>query len=315
MRFDNRIRILLLVLFLGGVLPACGREYDNREGMRFIMPLGNPPAESVIWSPINNDEILVTASQLGQGRAEVYVMNIKSKTKRTLVETEWGDIWAETWLPDGSNVILLISPDTKEFKKGGYWMTNTNGDSLEFLWESGRPTWSPDGKFIAIYTVDHASGSEPREIQLRLRDVKTNSDEVLFAKIGTQSLIGFSWSPDSHKLVYSLGDFNSSNIYVMDIGTRIITQLTRIGRNSNPVWSPKENVIAYIKVTDDGLIYALHLIRPDGTCDIEIPNLEDVWSPTWSPDGKKLAFVTLEGVYYLEVDKVFGEGGYESLCP
>lgn len=129
-----------------------------------------------------------------------------------------------------------------------------------------------------------------------------------------QEFFGFSWSPDSQNLVFFLGDSDARNLYVIDIRTLVMVQLTENELNYAPTWSPTGEFIAYNKVMTGSPKSSLHLIKLDGTCDIEIPNMNDVRSPTLSPDGKKLAFVALDGVYYLEIDKVFGESGHQSLC-
>ena len=40
-----------------------------------------------------------------------------------------------------------------------------------------------------------------------------------------------------------------------------------------------------------------------------------VWSPTWSPDGKKLGYVGIDGIYFLDVNPVVGGDIYQHLCP
>jgi Tol biopolymer transport system component len=314
-RLNLFVYVFLNTLLCAILLVACNPHprYENVEGITFIAPLGDPPIDYIEWSPVNQNEILITATYLRPGPTEIYILNISSLEKNVLVKAERDGVWAETWLPDGGSVVVVVNADNTDFVDAGYWTISTSDKSREFLRESDAPVWSPDGKTIALNVVGQNQDPDARKIEVRLLDVVTNKEEAIFSNVGPQRLFELSWSPDGQKLAYSLGDYDSSNIYIIDIKTRAITQLTKTETNDSPVWSPNGDMIAYNKTTG-GIKSSLHLIRPDGSCDIEIPELNDARSPTWSPDGKKLAFVTLDGIYYLEIDKVFGEGGYQNLC-
>ncbi len=310
----SSIETTLTIFLCGILLTACGRQYSKLEGITFIAPLGNPPIDYVIWSPIDQDEILVTASVLGPGNSEIYVLNISTKKKQILAQSKLGQIGAEAWTPDGERIIAFVNSETVEFKERGYWIIPIDGDSPEFFDKSDAPIWSPDEDKIALYSIDQEPGSYAEEIKLRIRDISTNQDETIFSNVGVQRFYGFSWAPDGQNLVFAFGDDNSRDIYIINVKTQKLRQITANGRNSSPVWSPKGDIIVYNKVTVDGLKSTIHLIRPDGSCDIEIPNLDDVRSVTWSPDGMKLAFVASDGAYYLEIDKIFGNDSYQTPC-
>jgi len=312
-QLESILKTILIFVVCWGLVTACNKQQEKYGGQTFITSLGDPPVEFIIWSPVDQNQILVTASEIGQGRAEIYILDLSTNKKDVLAQTENGDMWAETWLPDGKKILIFVSPDTVEFEKGGYWLIDTSNHSLEFFGESGRQIWSPNGRMIATYIVDQKPGTNFREVKLHLLDIRTNTDEIIYEDAGTQMLFGFSWSPDSENLVYSVGDYTSSNLYVVNIKTKALTKITFDGSNDVPVWSPSRNIIAYAKV-HNGLAPSIHLVRPDGSCDIKLSTLGDARSPTWSPDGGKLAFVTSDGIYYLEVDKIFSENGYQTMC-
>jgi Tol biopolymer transport system component len=97
--------------------------------------------------------------------------------------------------------------------------------------------------------------------------------------------------------------------------TREVVKITDSKLNDNLAWSPKGNIIALERRAHDEYKVTLHLLSADGKCDIEIPNLERVFSPTWSPDGKKLGYFSLDGIYSLDLNEVMGRDIYQSLCP
>lgn len=311
----SQIKSALLLSLFGLLLTACGGQYEKMDGISYLAPLGNPPIDYIIWSPNNPDEILITASVLNEGHTEIYILNISTKEKDVLVKSDNGGVWAKSWLPDSEHIIVAVSPQNPGFKKGGYWVIGVNDNSRQFLSESGEPIWSPDGKTKIIYNINLKTNPDINEIKLQIVNATTNSNETIFTNSGTQKLYGLSWSPEGGRLAFSLGDNNSRNIFVMDLETLKLNQLTASERNSTPVWSPKGDFIAYTKISSDGLTSSLHLIKPDGSCDIEIQNLLDVRSPTWSPDGQKLAFVASDGIYYIELNKVFRETGDQAMCP
>ncbi len=306
--------LAITVLIGSFVLSACGGQYNGIEGATFISGLGNPPVDYISWSPINQNEVLVTASVLGRGRAEVYILSLLTNKKQILAQTELGDISAETWLSDGKHVVVYVSPDTRGFEEPGYWIISTGGDSIEFFSNTDEPVWSPDGKKIALYTMDRKPDSDTIEIRLHIVDIRTNTDETIYSNTGDQRLYGFSWSPDGKYLVFSLGNNSSRDLYVIELETRALRQLTHRGKNDSPVWSPLGGIIAYHSTTSDGLISSLRLITPEGSCDIEIPKLNDVRSPTWLPDGKKLGFIGPDGIYTLDLNKVLVNNISQDKC-
>jgi len=44
-------------------------------------------------------------------------------------------------------------------------------------------------------------------------------------------------------------------------------------------------------------------------------SLDRVGSPTWLPDGQTLGFVGLDGIYTLDLGKVFADDIYQGECP
>jgi len=322
----NKIRLYyLLVLFLCiSLLSACSltHEYEQYEGITYIAPVGHPPADTLVWSPVDPNKILVTASEVGFRDAQVYILDIDKGQKTILLETESGDIYGDTWSPDGRYIILTAAPETMGYEQGGVWLWDTDKSSLEVFInsESYSVDWSPDGKTLALATVTRKTSDTPREISLSLLDIDSMEEEVIFTGTEDQHVWGLSWSPDGRQLVFSLGTLDTSNLHLLEVHTRQTDQLTKEDDDVFPEWSPKGNLIAYgkYKNVDGKNMYFISFINPEKKCEIQIPYpLGFVFSSTWSPDGKKIAFVGSDGIYTLELEAVFGEEFYreEFPCP
>ena len=146
---------------------------DNRNGngVVFVAPLGSPPADAIAWAPIQ-DKILVTAGDVGEGRAQVYTIDLKAAKKNILFMTDYGDVVASTWSPDGRRVLILARKQTIGTGAAGLWILDVQNKSLEYLLNSGSAAWSPDGKTIATLSVEDINTASEK-IVLSLIDVNT----------------------------------------------------------------------------------------------------------------------------------------------
>jgi Tol biopolymer transport system component len=303
-------------------LTACNLligQGNNVEGITFITARGDPPAESLAWSPTDANKILVTSFGLGSGSSNVYILDVATKEIQFLVKTQYGIINGMTWSPDGQNVIISADSGTKGYEAGGSWIFPVeNYDSPQRIGQVGYSAWSPDGESIATISFIKLSGVPSRGVDVHLTAIESGIDEVIYADDLAKGFFGLSWSSNSRQLVFSLGDAGASNLYVLDTETRDVNQITQnSGGNDFPDWSPVQNVIVYTKslFVDNVYTSKLHLLLPDRNCDVEIPGIDFAFSPSWSPDGRKIAFIGEDGIYILDTDIVFGKDIYQELCP
>lgn len=309
----------ILPLAMLAILVGCNTfgQYRGIKGVTLIQSLGNPPAENLVWSPKDMNSILVTASDVGPGRAQIYTLNTITKKKQTLVTTQYGNLIAESWAPDGKSMIFAADPGTRGFERGGSWIFNLDNSSLTFLNGPGLFVWSPDGKTIASLTFIRTTGSGSRGINIHLIDVVTGEDKIIYTDETASWFFGLSWSPDDRYLTFSLGNIGDSNIYMLDTMTGEEIQLTSEHAGSSyPVWSPKGKLIVYEKkyYVQNDLYSSMNLIDVDKRCEVTLPRINFAQSATWSPDGTKLAFIGLDGIYSVDLNEFIGKDVYQNLC-
>jgi Tol biopolymer transport system component len=319
---DLLLARLFLLFIACANLAACNsnKQYENLNGITYLIPEGNPPAENLVWSPTDTNKILITSSGIGSGPSNVYILDVNSKKIQTLAETQYGNLNGMAWSADGKSVIISAEPGTKGYETGGSWLLTLNDKSKQKFNIPGYTVWSPDGSTIAVIAFIRTSGAPPRGVNIHLFKVATRTNEIIYINETAEYFFGLSWSPDSKQLAFSLGDVGLSNLYILDITTREINQITHDSVSSGfPVWSQAQNIIAYQKeyYIENKLYSKLHLIRPDGTCNFEIPILDFVLSPTWSPDGKDISFISNDGIYKLNLSKALGDKFFSDTraCP
>ena len=103
------------------------------------------------------------------------------------------------------------------------------GNSIQLTDGGGHPSWSPDGLRIAftgslfgIIRVVGRDGSGLTEFQTNL------------------SIAGVAWSPNGETIAFwTIGGSIETHIYLLDIGTSVVTRLTQPGSsNLDFSWSP-----------------------------------------------------------------------------
>lgn len=183
-------------------------------------------------------------------------------------------------------------------EEGGLWLYDLQTGKIKKMldgWLQAIPSWSPDGRYIAIsegsYDLNH-----PVDI------IDTQSDNVRRLSINGA---GAAMSPDGTKLVYC-GDFResrttyfhgipaSSSVMVMDITKGgEPKRITPLGEGAlEPRWSPDGTRILYHTIThrnlgDDENSYTLYITKSDGS---EIEKIYSgkglLQSASWGPDGR-----------------------------
>jgi Tol biopolymer transport system component len=116
-----------------------------------------------------------------------------------------------------------------------------------------------------------------------------------------------SWSPDGHRLAFASSRSGLWEIYVIDISSGEVEQLTDStkvdGYASSPSWSPDGKHIAY-ELARNGKGRDIYIMDADGKNARSIANREEPLIrgnhtilrhfPRWSPDGKRILYTEIE---------------------
>lgn len=142
-----------------------------------------------------------------------------------------------------------------------------------------EPDWAPDGNRIAYTHLPQDSMEElngPYQIWILYLD----SLKKEFITMGYRP----DWSPDGNKIAY----VKNKNIYVIELDTRQVTQLTDWGECFFPSWSPNGEKIAFdTNHNDPRGANAIWIMNADGSNkkDISIHGIGEWREPHWSPDN------------------------------
>ncbi len=210
--------------------------------------------------------------------------------------------------PDGSFVAFLSEKDlfgidlfladarTGEIRKK-LVSADSDGhfDALRFIDSAGD--WSPDGSQF-VFTV-FADGNN----ELAIVDVESTDIERKIALDDIGAITSPAWSPDGQFIAFSGLKGGVSDIYVWDVVTGALRQLTEDKHaDLQPTWSPDGSTIAFVSdrgaVTDfETLVYSKPQIAFLDVASGRVSTL-DVFgevkhiNPQYAPDGRSLYFVS-----------------------
>jgi dipeptidyl aminopeptidase/acylaminoacyl peptidase len=227
--------------------------------------------------------------------------------------------------PDGSWVAYVVTSNVREADeaRSAIWMVSWDGSQRLALTAAadgtGKPRWSPDGRYLAF--ISTPSGSD--KAQVMLLDRRGGDARQLTSVSGD---IGeYAWAPDSKRLAITMAQSVAGptpkpividalhfkededgylcagcgrHLYLFDVESKHLDALTT-DPNFNedlPTWSPDGRRIAFIRTRERGP-------DQDGKEDIDVvesvagatprnlvrPHAPNTQRLAWSPDGTQIA--------------------------
>jgi TolB protein len=251
---------------------------------------GNAPA----WSPDGKKIAFLRSGE----NSEVYVMNADGGRQQRLARGN-----APAWSPDGKKIAFLRS--------GEIYVMNADGGRQQRLARGNAPAWSPDGRRIAfrstrdgnpeIYVMNADGSGQRRLTRAVVLEVTVKNEN---RAEGNYSI--YVRTDESQGLWYT-GLTHRSRAKAEKLAQTI---RDRGARNFAPAWSPDGQRIAFERWLGRqqsgvcrargyplvlvpcffALIFEVHVMNADGSGQQALTRRGA--KPGWSPDGRKIAFVS-----------------------
>ncbi len=160
-------------------------------------------------------------------------------------------------------------------------MGGDGGNQRELLADGGAPAWSPDGKSIAFVRANPDSGNG----ELWLAGADGKGAKKLCGTDDT-SLGAPVWSADGKQVHYS----RDGSIFAVSLGAAVNCEAASVGEGDDPsaAWN---GALAFDRSGETGnrLVFG----KPKGGSAASLTDgSSDDSDPAWSPDGKKIVFVS-----------------------
>ena len=302
-----------------------GRLYD----VRLAAVNGDVPSEPALAQGVPLYRLALVSAY--EGREAIYYVD--ARVHGDAVEAPYGLVGATGssadlregfpgWSPDGSWIAFNRMHPAGTHRR--IFATNiATGEERQLMCGGDNgwgPSWSPDGGLIAfargeggndIWTVDIGTG-EARS----LKNLRYADDAFL------------SWSPDGDAIAFARRDhdpgrsdrYNARNPREIRVLTGVASGATELGVSwltagyedgdyTTPDWSPDGDEIAYSVSSSDSENRQIGVMDRDGLWLRQLTSGNYDNDPSWSPDGRWIAFVRgLEGARSIYViDSAGGE--------
>jgi Tol biopolymer transport system component len=239
--------------------------------------------------------------------------------------TDSDAVWA-AWSPNGKKIAFERDVYTGVFvNHAAIYTMNADGSGLRSLTPkglNGAPSWSPNGKLIAFSTLQFRKEATVSVIAANGGRVRKLLTTPLPCKRCYDIVLGSAtFSPDGKRIafVWHKKPFPLAAIFTMNAtggGLKQVTPWQKGGLTDKIDWSPDGSRIAYSSpgIGDrPGVSSNVFTVRPDGTGLAMLTHSRggkiNNGLDSWSPDGKKIAFVSNRtGTYEIYVMNANGSG-------
>ena len=260
---------------------------DNVERIYTINPDGSGLAKLTdgphhlqpAWSP---DGTKIAFMDRLKSTTALYSMNADGTGVKLLASNIFHNVNL-AWSPDSSKIAFCsVIAETMSGSKFSLHVINADGSNEARLTSgSGSPTWSPDGKEIALTTF--------RGIDLINAD-GTNRRQLV--RLNSWVLYSVAWSPDGNEILFGSGRSSSDqygdakvrfSIEVISADGSDGSSARLLGYGSKPSWSPDGSKIVFERTGAGVPFTQIWVMSRTGKNKTQLTDVGTNWSPSWQP--------------------------------
>jgi Tol biopolymer transport system component len=307
-RVSVRAVAACVLVCLTGFLVACNGGTDDTAPERSTQPPRTGSEPSLVAFTVNRD-----------GYGEIWLMNEAGGERRRLTppapdQTDQSGSTSPAWSPDGRHIAFVsagVSRSEDPREQDIYVMNSDGGDVTRLTNDSvpdSSPAWSPDGGQIA-FAHTPGLGKEDADGVIIVMNADGSGRRQLTRHRSPSGVVfdgAPAWSPDGTRIAFSRAHYPAhggqpdAGSYVVDTSGEGEQLLVADGYGI--AWSPDGTRIAFTSVQDRFGKTCFHECSPSGEIYVAGADGDDLrrltrteaddTSPTWSPAGTQIMFVS-----------------------
>lgn len=191
--------------------------------------------------------------------------------------------------PDGEWIAYSVARIDLEADESStqIYMVSKDGEALVQLtaddYSASTPRWSPDGRYLGFL----AARGDPEEVKPQVWTLDRRGGEAKQYSVVDQGVENYAWSPDGKNMLLMIKDKSAAQL------------AEEAAKEAGDEAKPLPYIIDRLQFKQDGVPYLdrsrthIYLIndREAEPLQLTFGDFDDS-QPVWSPDGKKIAFVS-----------------------
>jgi TolB protein len=263
------------------------------------------------------EESPAQASQGGQivfnvntgDRGEIWIVDETGGSRRRLTKADEFGFTAPAWSPRRDRIALVGRGEGRDEGAQELFVMDADGTNVKRLTVNddadAAPSWSPDGERL-VFARAKRIGQEDVETFLYAMNADGTRERILRREAPGKTpvfLTAPAWSPDGKRIAFTritLGEEPEGAVYVMDADGKHARRV--VDEAVEPDWSPDGRRLAVASYRDRlgrtcfhecSLNSEIYVVDADGGHLRRLTtSVANEASPTWSPDGERIAFVS-----------------------